>query len=89
MVQGDTMKNAIFLISLLFVSCTHPTQVSTVPAINCSDIEFKKQEQSDNTKIKLAIIAGIVTIVIMYCKGSSGVWEASVFDKMIVDLSKK
>ena len=84
------MKMAVLLSILLITpNNSYTNKQSPTGAINTTKIELMKQEQADKTKIALAIIAGFVTLVIAYYRGSAGISDAITFDQMIIDLSKK
>lgn len=89
------MKTAVLLSILLltpnnsYTNKQSPTSGSPTGAINAAEIDLRKQEEINSTKIRLALIAAVVTIIIMYCRGTLGIADAIAFDQMIMDLSKK
>ena len=89
------MKTAVLLSILLltpnnsYTNKQSPTSGSPTSATNMVETELRKQEEINSTKIRLALIAAVVTIIIMYCRGTLGIADAIAFDQMIIDLSKK
>jgi len=66
------------------------------PAINCNSKELEKQrlelaiqQENDDMKIKIAAIAAVVTIILIYLRGKGGGEDAATFDTMMLDILKK
>jgi|GEM_PF-2865185 hypothetical protein len=52
-------------------------------------VELAMQQENDDMKIKMAGLAAIVTVILIYLRGKAGGEDAAVFDTMMLDILKK
>jgi hypothetical protein len=52
-------------------------------------LELAAQQENDNMKIKIATIAAVVTVILIYFGGKGGGESAATFDTMMLDILKK